>query len=83
MTDKKHLTAQVTELFDPQVYPPPKGVELLLINPSGVLIMGRWSDSCLAWGPKPKIPDTVKARMTKTYTYPDELQFDKEPEKEA
>ena len=67
MPDRKHLTAPVAQLYDPLEFPPPKGKELLLINPSGVLILGKWNDTCLAWGPYPKIPESVKARMSKKF----------------
>ena len=63
MTDRKVLTARVTELFDPELVPPPYGQDLLLINPGGVLITGKWFEGCLAWGFRPKIPATVKARI--------------------
>lgn len=64
MTDLRHPTAPVTELFDPLIYPPPRnGEQLLLINRGGVLIIGPWHDGFLAWGFKPRIPDSVKARM--------------------
>lgn len=64
MADPRHPTARVTELFDPVLNPPPRnGEHLLLINPGGVLIIGPWSEGCMAWGYKPQIPETVKARM--------------------
>lgn len=63
MTDRKVLTARVTELFDPELVPPPYGQDLLLINPGGVLITGTWFEGCLAWGFFPKVPETVKRRQ--------------------
>ena len=59
-----HPTNGEWELFDPEVYPPPAGASLLLINNGGVLIVGQWYEGALAWGYKPKIPATVKARLT-------------------
>lgn len=56
-------TAEATVLFDPELHKPPTGVQLLLINPGGVLITGHWFKGCLAWGYYPKIPATVKARI--------------------
>jgi hypothetical protein len=35
----------------------------LLLNPGGVLIVGPWTDDCLGWCPKPKIPDSIKRKM--------------------
>ena len=64
MSDPKHPTAPAAELFDPEIKPPPKnGEHLLLINPGGVLIIGPWHAGCLAWGFKPRIPQTVKDRQ--------------------
>jgi hypothetical protein len=62
MNDKLHPTEQVTTLYDPLINPPPKGVSLLLINEGGVLIIGQWYEGALAWGYKPKIPQSVKIR---------------------
>ncbi len=62
MTDKRP-TARVTELYDPELFPPPQSMPLILINPGGVLITGFWFKGCLAWGYYPKIPATVKARL--------------------
>lgn len=63
MSDPLHPTRPTTTLFDPLEHPPPKGVELLLINEGGVLIKGQWYEGALAWGYKPRIPDSVKARQ--------------------
>ena len=51
------------ELFDPEVYPPPRGVPLQLINEGGTLKLGHWYDGALAWGYFPKIPKSVKERI--------------------
>ena len=63
LPDPLHPTRQEWELFDPQISPPPRGVSLLLINEGGVLIVGQWYEGALAWGLKPRIPKTVKARI--------------------
>ncbi len=63
MSDPLHPTSQLSELFDPLVVPPPRGVSLLLINEGGTLIIGQWYDGAQAWGYKPRIPATVKARL--------------------
>jgi hypothetical protein len=63
MSDPKHPTNHSWELFDPTLHTPPKGVNLLLINEGGVLITGTWYAGALAWGYKPTIPASVKARM--------------------
>lgn len=65
MPENLHPTAQVTELYDPEIHPPPRNKHLLLINPGGVLIIGFWFDGCLAWGFKPRIPQSVKDRNVK------------------
>jgi len=63
MSDPAHPTNETWELFDPEIYSPPRGVNLLMINPGGVLIVGTWIESSVAWGFKPRIPQTVKDRM--------------------
>lgn len=63
--DITHPTNAKWKMFDPEKFPPPQGGEsLLLINAGGVLIIGPWHDTCLAWAKKPVIPDSVKARET-------------------
>ena len=64
MSDFLHPTNQQWELFDPLLHPPPRGVSLILINEGGVMITGQWYQGAIAWGMKPKIPATVKARLT-------------------
>lgn len=66
MADPKHPVNHKWELFDPLVMEPPRGVQLLLINAGGVLILGPWHPGCLAWGYKPGIPKSVKERISPT-----------------
>ncbi len=63
MSSPKNPTAQVTELFDPLLHSPPLGVNLMLINEGGCLIIGPWYPGAMAWGFKPKIPRSVKTRL--------------------
>ena len=56
------ITAQVTELYDPLIYPPPRGVQLLVVTRGGILIKAPWAPDCIAWGPLPKLPESVKVR---------------------
>ena len=63
MSDPKHPTNRAWELFDPHLHAPPKGKSLLLINEGGTLTIGTWYAGALAWGYKPTIPASVKARM--------------------
>lgn len=79
MTDKPHPTNRSWVLFDPLEHPPPLGEPLLLINDGGVLILGPWYEGALAWGRKPIIPATVKARLTQKQKQ-SELQNGKELE---
>lgn len=68
MSDPKHPTNSEWEMFDPAVNPPPQnGQTLLLINEGGVLITGPWNPRCFAWAYKPKIPASVKARMSERW----------------
>lgn len=64
MPDPDQLTTDALMFLDPDIYPPPRAQSMLLLNPGGVLIIGTWSDDCLAWCPKPKIPASVKAKMS-------------------
>lgn len=57
------ITTDALYFRDPDIDAPPRGTALLLLNPGGVLIVGNWSDDCLAWCPKPKIPKSVKDKM--------------------
>lgn len=63
MSDPKHPTQPQTTLFDPDVDPPPRGVNLLLVNEGGVLIVGPWYPGAQAWGYKPRIPQSVKDKQ--------------------
>lgn len=63
MSDPTQLTTHELLFRDPEVDPPPKGVNMLLLNPGGVLIVGPWSDDCIAWCPKPKIPKSLKDKL--------------------
>lgn len=62
MTEPIQLTTDQLYFRDPAIEPPPRNVSMLLLNPGGVLIVGQWSDDCLAWCPKPKIPKTLKGK---------------------
>jgi hypothetical protein len=55
------ITAPVAELLDPEIHPPPKGVQLLVVTRGGVVIKAPWAADCIAWGYLPRIPETVKA----------------------
>lgn len=60
----KPFTAPVCELLDPELHPPPRGVLLQVVTIGGVLVRSQWSDAWgIAWGPIPKIPETVKQRQ--------------------
>lgn len=65
MKETIQLTTDQLYFRDPAVEPPPRNVSMLLLNPGGVLIVGNWTDDCLAWCPKPKIPQSLKIKMSK------------------
>jgi len=65
MSDPVHPTTNELWFRDPDIEPPPRSASLLLLNPGGVLIVGTWSKDCLGWCPKPKIPESIKRKMTK------------------
>lgn len=61
----RQLTTDTLWFNDPDIDPPPRAVSLLLLNPGGVCVVGPWTDDCLGWCPKPKIPYSIKAKMWK------------------
>lgn len=62
MSDPLHPTSQEWTLFDPEIDIPPQNVNLLLVTEGGVLVTGPWYDGCVAWGYKPKLPESVKTK---------------------
>lgn len=64
MSDPKYPTNGEWVLEDPLIKPAPKGVNLILVNEGGSLITGQWYEGAIAWGFRPKVPETVKARLT-------------------
>lgn len=65
MSEPIQLTTDELYFRDPDIDPPPRATSLLLLNPGGVLIVGSWDDTCLGWCPKPRIPTTIKDKITK------------------
>lgn len=65
MSDPTQLTTDQLYFRDPDEDPPPRGVNMLLLNPGGVLVIGQWSDDCWGWCPKPRIPKPLKDKMLK------------------
>jgi hypothetical protein len=61
----KHISTDNLFFRDPDIDPAPKGASLLLLNAGGVLIVGTWSDDCIGWCPKPKIPESIKKKLEK------------------
>lgn len=43
--------------------PPPLGVKMLLLNPSGVCVIGTWSEWAIAWAPLPKMSNAIKQQL--------------------
>lgn len=65
MSDPLHPVNDEWVMYDPvEVHPPLGGENLLLLNAGGVLIQGPWHTGCLAWARKPRVPDSVKRRIT-------------------
>lgn len=64
MTELPQSTTEQLYFRDPEVEPPPKATSMLLLNPGGVLIVGVWTDDCLGWCPKPKIPEALKEKIS-------------------
>lgn len=57
MTDPFQLKPLSGQAYwrDPKVERPPRGVKMLLLNPSGVAVIGTWDDKSgwLGWSPLP------------------------------
>jgi len=56
-------TRDVCELQDPQLNPPPRNEDLIVVTNGGRLTTGPWRDEYIAWGYFPKLPATVKERL--------------------
>ena len=63
MSDPLQLTTDQIYFRDPDIDPPPRNVNMILLNEGGVLIVGPWSKGCMGWCPKPKIPESVKKKL--------------------
>lgn len=63
MSDPTQLTTDQLYFRDPDEEPPPRGVNMLLLNEGGVLIIGQWADNCVGWCPKPRIPIALKEKL--------------------
>jgi hypothetical protein len=48
---------------------PPLGVKMLLLNPSGVCVIGTWDDWAVAWAPLPKVPAHIKQILLEKSTW--------------
>lgn len=64
MTELPQATTDQLYFRDPAIEPPPKATSMLLLNKGGVCIIGVWTDDCLGWCPKPKIPATLKEKIS-------------------
>lgn len=50
-------------LKDPHIEIPPTGVDLQVVTSGGILTTGPWRDDYIAWGFRPKLPQSVKDRI--------------------
>lgn len=60
-----YIAERLPDFRHPADDPPPKGVSLLMINESGVLIKGPWpaDDRMACWQPLPKMSEELKERL--------------------
>lgn len=59
-------TAPVTELYDAELYPPPLAKKLIVYSKYGVTTAGVFQPGFhVAWGYCPKVPASVKERLSK------------------
>jgi len=63
MSDPTQATTNQLYFRDPDIDPPPRAKSMLLLNPGGVLIVGPWTDDCIGWCPKPRIPASIKLKL--------------------
>lgn len=59
----------VSVYHDPDIDPPPRGVQLWVMTKTGVLVRSVWNDNSgfLAWAPLPDTPDWLKRKLTAAY----------------
>jgi hypothetical protein len=71
MADPHRITKSLVELIDLAVQHPSAGADVLALTIGGILVQTTWKPSNArhyeAWAYKPKIPTTVKERMTSRY----------------
>lgn len=65
MSEAPQITTDQLYFRDPDIDPPPRAVSMLLLNAGGVCIVGPWDDTCMGWCPKPRIPRSIKEKMTR------------------
>lgn len=63
MTHKEYVAAPGGVFLDPKKHPPPRGAKILMLNPSGVCVMGHWDPWFVAWCPLPIVPPELKERV--------------------
>ncbi len=57
-------TAQQAEWQDPAHNPPPTAKKILLLTYTGSACIGCWDVGFIAWAPLPKIPNTIKNKIS-------------------
>jgi hypothetical protein len=80
MTELPQATTDQLYFRDPDIEPPPKATSMLLLNAGGVCIIGVWDNSCIAWCPKPKIPQALKDKISKQSLWRKRQNAEKETE---
>ena len=63
MADPNVPTAEHWECFDPEIYPPPRGATLWVVNQGGSGYKGLFYEGAIAWAYLPRLPASVKARQ--------------------
>lgn len=67
MSEAPQITTDQLYFRDPDIDPPPRAVSMLLLNPGGVCVVGPWTDDCLGWCPKPRIPRSIKTKIANAH----------------
>jgi len=63
----EHTTTSQLYFRDPKESPPPRNSSLLLLTVGGTLAIGKWSEDCIGWCPKPRIPLNIKLKLQEQF----------------
>lgn len=67
--DSGIATSATPEFFDPDIHPPPLGVQMWVMTSGGIAIRATWKQGSdfVAWYPLPKTPQWLKDKLSNAY----------------